>query len=917
MESALERKSSDLFRSLARLREVERAHGLGDEDRALRFSVPRIVCVGEESSGKSSTLERIAMMPVFPRHENLCTRVPIELRLRYREASALPEKYRESGFATLRMAPAPGSKVPPDVLEEVSPKEVADSIKGWMEQLVQAANGFAEGGKVKGVAQDRIIIELYSTRRLNLDLIDLPGIVAGSIPGEPADIMHQTRNLSASFLSDEENPHTFVIAVCSARDARIRNSQAFNLVQEHKKENRTIGALTMVDLSADSRIEEPYARLISRLNNEADDTPELGLGYVAIKNRDTVGRDADQTLEDANAQERAWFETNISSHRESCGLEALVERLVGALQVYTHGEWIHAEKARLEREQANTLKKMKQLGSFVPENFRELVGYYHETLNGWREPSYEKLIEAFPTLYGGYDIPGIRFTLSGTPWTWEDLQLLMPKDVVYNHRANHGNRRNAHGLVLELTYVRSEKLRCRMFDANIFAGESDARKVSRWSNSSIRERDLIDTNSEGTKTVTSAGFHKLTDEIFKSIPPGSLVFVGRKDPFDPSKVEGFFYCQQALEDKLGDEFVRVMLTDLASRTWSFSPSAAQSTKETSTENKQQFNTFGAAIQSRSPIRFGGYAPQQGPSQVTPQQGNPFFFGATASSQATPPERVLRKVRRPSKSKMSTTLQFPEGEIVVLYHEPLKTLAEGCLPSRLESLEHHYDVLHVISTYLLDYFETTVRIIFDNFQEAFVADLRSHDERFKLFHDAVSEALEDWCEERVSTCVFKFKLSLDRALAANAMSTQQLESLFQISAKYGFSNAITTMMRETVLFEYAHENLSKWLESDALEGTLISKLQSQSDEKGYNLLEESCAELRAMLAKKMVALEDMKNALDHAFDGSTPASIENSSLDASHETETSRPQEEDPEDSVVGVRTGTVRVMAQALSRTTI
>ena len=96
------------------------------------------------------------MMSVFPSDERLCTRVPIELRMRYREENALPERFRESGHATLRLQPGPGSGLKPDVHEEVSPDQVAENIKDWMDTLVRAANNTEEGGAVSGVTQDRI-----------------------------------------------------------------------------------------------------------------------------------------------------------------------------------------------------------------------------------------------------------------------------------------------------------------------------------------------------------------------------------------------------------------------------------------------------------------------------------------------------------------------------------------------------------------------------------------------------------------------------------------------------------------------------------------------------------------------------------------------------------------------------------------
>ena len=51
---------------------------------------PQVVMIGDESSGKSTILERLAMMPIFPRGDDLTTRLPIHLRLRYAEVSLPP-----------------------------------------------------------------------------------------------------------------------------------------------------------------------------------------------------------------------------------------------------------------------------------------------------------------------------------------------------------------------------------------------------------------------------------------------------------------------------------------------------------------------------------------------------------------------------------------------------------------------------------------------------------------------------------------------------------------------------------------------------------------------------------------------------------------------------------------------------------
>ena len=43
------------------------------------FRLPRVIVVGGRSAGKSSLLESITKCPIFPRHRDFCTKVPIRL----------------------------------------------------------------------------------------------------------------------------------------------------------------------------------------------------------------------------------------------------------------------------------------------------------------------------------------------------------------------------------------------------------------------------------------------------------------------------------------------------------------------------------------------------------------------------------------------------------------------------------------------------------------------------------------------------------------------------------------------------------------------------------------------------------------------------------------------------------------------
>ena len=203
--------------------------------------------------------------------------------------------------------------MPEDVSSAMSPDEVPGQIRQWMEDLVRAANG-----EMTGVTDDKIALyrAVFAVCQFRLDRLAWDS--CREYMAEPADMMDRTRQLSASFVNDAANPHTFVIAVVSARDARIRKlrKNTWNLSSDTTRYNLRSGVDHGRSLSGPTS-ENPYSKLVERLNGTADDAPALGLGYVAAKNRDS---DIHISLTQANTEEREWFQTRLpstSNHVES------------------------------------------------------------------------------------------------------------------------------------------------------------------------------------------------------------------------------------------------------------------------------------------------------------------------------------------------------------------------------------------------------------------------------------------------------------------------------------------------------------------------------------------------------------------------------------------------------------------------
>lgn len=73
----------------------------------LNLRMPQIVVIGNESHGKSSLLERIIGLPIFPRNQDLCTRCVIRVHLRRGEYSLSEITVNDINFRAKSQTVAP------------------------------------------------------------------------------------------------------------------------------------------------------------------------------------------------------------------------------------------------------------------------------------------------------------------------------------------------------------------------------------------------------------------------------------------------------------------------------------------------------------------------------------------------------------------------------------------------------------------------------------------------------------------------------------------------------------------------------------------------------------------------------------------------------------------------------------------
>lgn len=307
-------------------------------DFTTQYKLPRIVVIGSESAGKSSVLERIAMQPVFPRDRNLCTRCPIKLSLRNDpRADELEPVSVRFGRRTLT------------VLQGA----VGDTVKKLMNDAVCELNGGPFG-----IVGEELVIEMRKPNVPTIDLIDLPGIVAASLPDEPGDMMKQTRDLVERYVKD---PNTLVVAVVPATIKRVRDAQAMQIVQAHNAQNRTIGVLTMADLVHDSYGNDPRWELRERLNGVSQDLVQLPAGYIAVKSRDMR---ENLTIAEAAVQELEWFAANLPEfdRTERVSSMALIRQLDQFYTAHIRAKWVPEALKGLNHQAAAILNEASVLG---------------------------------------------------------------------------------------------------------------------------------------------------------------------------------------------------------------------------------------------------------------------------------------------------------------------------------------------------------------------------------------------------------------------------------------------------------------------------------------------------------------------------------------------------------------------------
>ncbi|KAI9801574.1 MAG: hypothetical protein M1825_003253 [Sarcosagium campestre] len=303
--------------------------GVGDD-----ISLPQIVVVGNQSSGKSSVLEGLTGLS-FPVASDLCTRFATQINLR-----RAPESNKH-----VRVSIIPGPSSNTDDSEKERLKEFDKSLDNETirgDVLAKLLDEAAEhmglpkaGDDVENIEKrfsDAIFkIELAGPAHNHLSVVDVPGLFHNPTKYQTNEDKGIVRDLIESYITDSR---TIIMAVMDAL-SNLANQEVFRMARSADPQGaRTVGIITKCDALQSG--DEPVILQIAK-----NETENLNHGWFCVRNRTTTEIKEGVSMFQRHLNEKKFFTTSPWNQlpKDRVGISSLAKFLGQLLHAHIRQEF--------------------------------------------------------------------------------------------------------------------------------------------------------------------------------------------------------------------------------------------------------------------------------------------------------------------------------------------------------------------------------------------------------------------------------------------------------------------------------------------------------------------------------------------------------------------------------------------------
>jgi GTP-binding protein EngB required for normal cell division len=367
--------SSDIYKELDRISKLSLLEQLD-------LKPPKIVVIGNESHGKSTLLERIIGLPLFPKDKGLCTRCVIRVHLR-RSVVGVPSIAEISVRSTAPFA-HPGNTWPDlvnrhDEQPENAAYTVFAALDNIREKIQITMNQVIQDDPQKRLVIDdkEIVVKINLPYCLNIDILDVPGLVTLSPENATQNLPEVTQNLALKIVKEEQESAIFLLV----NDIRVplNQSKGCAIIQQAKVEQQTLGIFTKIDtyVSEDGDETEEIAHLLEGRNPSFF---RVGYGWMAASSKKRSGLvDAIQQhapIELGLLYQMTPTETELFQGKHSrlsagntallLGIDNIRQRVQNLYETFIKTHWIPVISHKLQEHRKQLLKEMNELGALLP-----------------------------------------------------------------------------------------------------------------------------------------------------------------------------------------------------------------------------------------------------------------------------------------------------------------------------------------------------------------------------------------------------------------------------------------------------------------------------------------------------------------------------------------------------------------------